>query len=551
MVIRALLATVMLLSSMPAQDRGRGSVAAAVDAYLAPLVETRVFSGSILLARGGTIRAIGGYGKAHFGDNASITTETRFKLMSVTKPFTAIAIMTLQERGKLSLGDPVSEHLASWPETWGGVTLDHLLTHGSGIPNLELDWTVARRGAEERGLALWPRLAEKLAGRKLLFRPGARTRYSNFNYVLLGLVVEAVSGRAYRDYLRSAVLERAGMKQTGVDDGARFPDLAMGYFLGRDGSLRDSRQDMSVIEAAGGLYSTPGDLYRLDRALHGEKLLSADAKKVLFTPVTGVVARGWMVSRVLDRHCVQHGGGANGFVAAFMRFPAADACVIVLSNFAFAPIGRISRDLAAILFGAPYEATSTALSVNLDDWVGLFRGKPPGAPLMIRRSGRRLLSFRLYEGASRSRGQVLVPLENEAFGTAAAGRYRLRLVHEPGGKAQRLRVEDAARAMPVGEMERFEVDPEPWRAMAGTYDVRPRLGDAVTLVVDGGDLEMRIAGRSESVTIVPVTDKHALAFQSETLGTRFEREPAAGNAPVGFVWRSTSGQTFRGTRRDL
>ncbi len=522
---------------------------ARVDAYLEPLVASRLFSGSVLLARNGKVLLATGYGKAHFGESVTNTPETRFKLMSVSKPFTAIAIMKLHERGKLSIGDPVAKHLRDWPPSWREVTLHHLLSHTSGIANLELEWTgVELEAGDGRGLELWPRLSERIRDQGLSFAPGERTSYSNFNYILLGLVIEAASQRPYADYLRSAVLDPAGMDHTGIDDGSRFPGLAMGYFWGRDGALVESTQDMSMIQAAGGLYSTVRDLFRLDRALDGDQLLARRTRDLMFAPVNQGFAAGWQISRLLGRNSIHHSGGSNGFVADFLRFPDEDAVVVVTSNFAFASAGRISHDLAAILFNEPYRSPVTIAPKLLDAYAGIFA--TPGRrnrTLLIRRSGRALLLFDLRPSVDRIGAGLLTPVANDVF-LLPWGGEELRFVVGEGGLADSVRVELMGRRT---VMERLGDPTVAWRSALGTYLTEPQLGAPVNIVEDQGRYEMRVPGNWPlMLELLPVSETEAISLYGETGGTILRLERDDKGLVEGFVWQRPDGVTFRGRRQE-
>jgi len=534
-------------SAPPAE--AAASIPDRVDAYLQPLVGARLFSGTVLLAREGEIVHSKAYGKAHFGLGRDNAPDTRFKLMSVTKSFTAVAVMTLEQTRRLELDDPVGRHLRPWPEAWSGVTLRHLLSHTSGIPNLEGQWGMRARQGDERGLAVWPAVERAVASTPLATVPGEVTSYSNFNYVLLGLVIESVSGEDYGSYLRSAVLGPAGLEHTGCDDGSRRPGLSMGYFRGRDGGLEESAQDMSVIRAAGDLYSSTLDLYRLDRALSADELLAPQARAEMLT-LNGRFALGWQVSRILDRECVHHSGGANGYVADFLRFPEEGACVVVLSNFAFAPAGRIATDLAAILFGEPYEQPVRLDGQALARYEGVYAtAHEPLRALLVRRSADLLLSFDVHGGVERCGASLLVPMGDGVFALPwSHGRLEFAI---PASDAAGPATVRRRMGNEVAEMERRPAGELAWRAAVGSYETEPLLGSSVSIVERGGGLELRIEdGWPTSLDLVIVSTDLAIARAMETFGTQLHLTRDALGGVAGFRWERADGTTFVATRRE-
>jgi len=211
----------------PCQTLTDRDIAGRLSAYLRPFDETQNLSGTVFVARRGRILFRQSYGMASYELHVPNSNETRYHIASVSKAFTALAILQLQEQGHLKLSDPVSHYIPDFPNG-DRITLDNLLTHTSGIPDInELpDYDTLARSPHTI-----EQLVAKFAGLPLEFQPGTDQRYSNSNYNLLALLLEKTTGGSYEDYIRKHILEPAGMRNSGSDgDASRvIPSLASGY----------------------------------------------------------------------------------------------------------------------------------------------------------------------------------------------------------------------------------------------------------------------------------------------------------------------------------
>jgi CubicO group peptidase (beta-lactamase class C family) len=538
-----LAATFLFDASARGQDTEKPppDVAKRVDEYLRALTEAGLFSGAVLVARDGQVLIEAAYGDADVAAKTPNTPSTRFKLMSTSKSVTAVAVMRLAQAGKIGLDDPVADRLPGWPGGWKTVTVHQLLDHTSGVPNLENEWAPVALQGKERGLALWRRLAATFEKRALEAPAGTRASYSNFNFVVLGLLVESVSGKPFDEFVRASVLAPAGMKNTGFDDGARQTGLAVGYFRDDDGSPKASVQDMSSIRGAGDVVSTVGDLWRFDRALRGEALLSEATRATMegTTAASPSYACGWQTTPVEGRRCIHHAGGSNGFVADFLRFPEDDACVVVTSNFAYAPIGRISTDLAAILFGREVPAARRVTRTVLDGHTGVYRHpKVEGRTLLVRRCGDALMLFDVFERVERPFGQSLVPLGDDLF-VMPYGDEKVRFTAPSAGKSGYARLESDRG---VAAYRRTEPPEAVWRAAARAYAARP---DGAVHRIEATDTGLVIHapdGWPRDLPLVPVTDRLAIALWGPDGGTLLVLDCDGHGVPSGFRWLRNDGQ---------
>jgi CubicO group peptidase (beta-lactamase class C family) len=327
-----------------------------IEDYMQAQVRASGFSGTILLARAGAPLVAKGYGFANAEWQIPNAPDTKFRLGSITKQFTSMLIMRLQEQGKLKVQDPICSYVAPCPDSWNPVTIHHLLTHTSGIPSYT-------NSPDYLKTMMVPKtLEDMVAGFRdlpLEFEPGSQFKYDNSGYFLLGQIVEKTSGKKYEDALKSEIFEPLGMKDTGYDHHATIlARRATGY--GRDGATIVNAPYLDMVQpyAAGALYSTVEDLLTWDQVLYTDRLLPAAARTRMFTPYKNEYAYGWAIrpasTATFGRTLIEHAGGINGFATMIVRVPDERVTSIALSNFERAPAGRIAHDLLAILFGEKY-----------------------------------------------------------------------------------------------------------------------------------------------------------------------------------------------------
>ncbi|MEA1964396.1 MAG: serine hydrolase [Candidatus Aerophobetes bacterium] len=371
--VSALLLLAVLSAFCAAQD-----IESKVDEYINGYLKMGSFSGSILIAEGGIILLSKGYGMANYENNVPNISQTKFRLGSVTKQFTAMAIIQLEEKGLLKVNDPLSKYLPDYPNG-EEITTHHLLTHTSGIPNFT-------SFPEYRETIMLPSPVEKTIERfkykPLEFAPGEKFSYSNSGYLLLGYIIEKVSGKSYEEYLKENIFQPLNMTNTGYDHHSTIiKHRASGYLLGVNGLVNADYIDMFIPYAAGALYSTVEDLYLWDRALYTEKLVSKSSLDKMFTPFKGNYGYGWFIMRAFNRKLITHGGVINGFYAYISRYADDEVCIIVLSNIENAPVDKISIDLAAIVFGEKYEISKERTVIKVDSkiydaYVGQYELSP-------------------------------------------------------------------------------------------------------------------------------------------------------------------------------
>lgn len=351
---RLALLLILALSLAPAASAGAGEppIQAQLDRIVARAAARHGFMGAVLVTRDGTTLLDRGYGSASLELDVPNTPATRFRIGSVTKQFTAAAILVLEERGQLRLSDSVARHLPEAPATWATITLHQLLTHTSGIANLT-------RLPEFRTWVRLPQTAADVLNRlrdlPLDFPPGDRHAYSNSNYLLLGLVIERLSGQPYAAFLHDHVLDPLGLRDTDVDNNFELvPRRAAGHGWLMGTYLNAPYTDMTVPHAAGALYSTTHDLRRWIEGLLAGRLLRPATVARMLTPEREDYALGVRVTTDPDgRRLIAHGGSIAGFSAFLGHYPEGKVTIVVLANVAGGGAIALGRQLGPAVFAPP------------------------------------------------------------------------------------------------------------------------------------------------------------------------------------------------------
>jgi CubicO group peptidase (beta-lactamase class C family) len=307
---------------------------AAIDA----LIEADLHGAGAALAilRDGQPVHVKGYGRANAEWDIPVGPDTVFKLASVSKQFTAIAIMMLVEQGKLSVDDELTRFLPQYPTSGHRVTIYHLLTHSSGI--------FSYTNAPDFGTAMRREIAPdalvaEFAQRPFDFRPGSQFRYNNSGYFLLGRILEKISGLSYSACMKQMIFDPLGMTQTrNMNDYDLVPKMAHGYDLTPDGLRHTVFISMTQPDAAGGLISSVNDLMRWEQALRENKLVSAATLKQVYTPLRlddgtpHSYAYGWAVHDYHGHEVTHHGGNIPGFSTFTARLLQDGYSAYLLSN---------------------------------------------------------------------------------------------------------------------------------------------------------------------------------------------------------------------------
>jgi CubicO group peptidase (beta-lactamase class C family) len=340
-VILAAATNCILMLAAPAQSVP--DLAKELGGYFDSLVAENKLSGVVLVAKNGVTVASKAAGIANKATNAPIDLNTKFNLGSMNKMFTAVAIAQLAQAGKLSFADNVGKHLPDYPnrEVADKVTIHQLLTHTSGMGMYFGEKFAAQR---EKLLTVAAHLP-LFAGDPLAFAPGEKFQYSNAGYMLLGAVIEKVSGQDYYSYVREHIYKPAGMNDTGFyEPGTQIPNLAIGYTkMSPDGKPMEEVRDNNGIREvkggpAGGGFSTAPDLVKFQQALFSYKLLDKAHTELVTTGKVegprgmGKYGYGFGDNDLGGKHSVGHNGGFPGIAANFEMYPESGYTAVELMN---------------------------------------------------------------------------------------------------------------------------------------------------------------------------------------------------------------------------
>src|SRR5262245_4863289 len=534
-ILRALVA-VFVASSCFAQD------AKNLDQIVQPYVQDKTFMGSVLVARGADVLLSKGYGSANLEWDVANAPSTKFRLGSITKQFTAVSILLLEERGKLKLDDPIKTYETDAPPAWDRITIFNLLTHTSGIPNftdlpeyqtMQLsDTPVAKTIATVRD-------------RALDFFPGEKMSYSNSGYIVLGDVIEKVSGLSYEKFVQDNIFTPLGMRDSGYDSNSTvIPHRASGYTSSPKGLVNAGFVHMSIPHAAGALYSTTEDLLKWEQALFGGRIISAKSLEKMTTPFKNNYALGVTVQNASGRKVVQHGGGIQGFNTFLAFYPDDKLTIAVLANVNGTAPGAIAAKLGAAVHGDAVQSTADRKEITLPGetlakLVGTYEFTPE-VKLAIRLSGTQLMAQLTGQGQlpifpeSDTKCFLKIVDAQLEFQKDASGAITAVVLHQNGVDQTATRTSSAAPPPPGATRKEVAVPVTTLSKYTGTYQMRPNVDLAVTLEGDRlmaqltGQPKFQIFSESDTLFFYKIVEA-TLEFQTDasgaTTGVRLKQGP--------------------------
>ncbi len=475
-----------------AQDLAR------IDQVVQSYVSSKKFMGTVLVGRN-TIVFSKGYGFADLEWSIPNSPPTKFRLGSITKQFTATCILLLEERGKLNTSDPVKKYMPDAPAAWDKITLFHLLTHTSGIPSFT-------GFPNYPALEPFPITPEKLVAlfrdKPLEFQPGEKWNYSNSGYVLLGYLIEKISGEPYAKFVQENIFTPLGMKDSGYDSNkAIIPHRASGYTPGPNGPENAGFIDMTIPFSAGSLYSTTEDLWRWEQGLFGGKVLTPASLRKMTTPFKSDYAFGLVVRESKGRKIIEHGGGIEGFNTSLAYYPDDKLVVIVLGNLNGSAPDEIAANLAAVVHGEQVRLSSERKEIHLAPevltrYVGTYQF-PNGPKMLVTLNGSQLFTklgpqqaIPIYPESETMFFPKVVDAEVE-FAKNTQGDVTDLILHQNGRDQKAPRTSKTVDMPP--ERKAITLPVEVLKQYVGTYELSP--GADVEMTLEGDQLMTQITGQ--------------------------------------------------------
>ena len=330
-----------------------------------------------LVAHKGQLIYYKAFGMANLELEVPMKPEHVFRIGSITKQFTAIAILQLLEQNKLSLQDDITCFFPDYPTQGNSITIEHLLTHTSGIKSYTQ--MPGFRSIEKQDMSS-AELIDFFKSQPLEFEPGTQWSYSNSGYFLLGYIIEKVSGSSYAQYIEEVFFRPLEMTSSYYGDNAKLiKNRVAGYQIGPDGVTNADYMSMSLPSAAGALLSTVGDLWKWHQAVHSYRLVNKETLDKAFTPYqlsTGQpigYGYGWSLGNIQGSSTLEHGGGINGFLTTGIYLPQEDVFVALFSNNMGKPTDGLAAEIAALTMDKPYPLEEIDIDESiLSSYTGVY-----------------------------------------------------------------------------------------------------------------------------------------------------------------------------------
>jgi CubicO group peptidase (beta-lactamase class C family) len=520
----ALLAILALQTSALAQDK-----AARIDQLISLYHKYGQFNGSALVADNGKVVYKKGVGLANMEWDIPNTPETKFRLGSITKQFTATLILQLVEQGKIKLDGKLIDYLPDYRKDTGEkVTIHNLLSHTSGIPSYTSLPGFFQNVS--RNPFTVDEFIKKYASGDLEFEPGTKFVYDNSGYFLLGAIIEKVTGKPYEQVLKENIFDPVGMKNSGYDHwGTIISKRATGYSRTARSYQTAPYLDMSIPYAAGSLYSTVEDLYLWDQALYGEKILSAKSKELMFRPNLNNYGYGFVIRNAtlapptkLAVPVIQHNGGINGFSTVIARMTGDKRLIVLLDNAEDGQnLDKLALGIMSVLYDQPYDMPrrwiadaiiNTITEKDVASAIREYRALKAGptaseydfGEMQLNRLGYQLLQMKKVADAIEilklnvemyPQSANVYDSLGEAYMThgdkeLSIANYKQSLELDPNNANAKSRL-----ATLTGEQKDVRVDPKIYDSYAGEYQLAPTF--TITITSESGKLMAQATGQEK------------------------------------------------------
>ena len=502
----------------PAESNGLSS---AINQELEKVFKPNEPGAAVIAVKDGQVVFRKGYGMANLELGVAIEPDMIFRIGSVTKQFTAVSILMLMEQGKLNLTDEITKFLPDYPTQGHKITIEHLLTHTSGIKsytNLP-EW-----------LPLWRKdmtmteLIDLFKNKPMEFAPGDNWNYNNSAFVLLGAIIEKITGQSYGDFVEKNIFAPLGMKQSFYDNTQRvIPRRASGYSKNGSGYANAQYLSMSQPHAAGSLMSTVDDLAKWDAALYTEKLVKQESLKKAWTPFVMNSGRptnygyGWGISTLQGEKIISHGGGINGFTCEAIRLPESKVYVAILTN-RDSGTASLGPKIAALVAGKPIREPVAIKLPSLDKYVGTYQLNEKEEIIVT------IENDSLFFQHPRAGKREILPISETEF--FLKGQSSVRASFKQQGNAITALVirsgfapdEEAKRTNKPSSKakETSAVDPANLDRLTGDYELMPNL--ILTITKEGGKLMGQATGQPK----IELQPESATKFNIPQVGAAIE-----------------------------
>jgi CubicO group peptidase (beta-lactamase class C family) len=350
-----------------------------IDKYIASEYKEDAPGVSILVAKDGKAIYSKGFGMANLENKVSNSSNSVFEIGSITKQFTAVAILMLEEQGKLSVQDEITKYIPDYPTQGKTITIHHLLNHTSGIKsytNMISFLDLARTDMTPT------ELIEKFKNEPMEFDPGTDFNYNNSGYILLGYIIEVASGKSYEAFIQENIFDKIGMSNSYYGSMIRvIPNRARGYAQNQDGYENARYLSMTLPYAAGSIMSTTQDLLKWQNAISSNKLIKRSSleKAINGSKLTNGdsldYGYGWISGKLRSSKTIEHSGGIFGYSSNGIFLPDENIYVIGLSNCECGDVNTLTKNIAAIAIGDPFFTKADAIQLSnekLAKWVGAY-----------------------------------------------------------------------------------------------------------------------------------------------------------------------------------
>lgn len=364
------LAKILFLSIITINAVGQQHSLSQIDSVIQKATKGFPAGLQVLIAKDGKTFFEKGYGTASIELDVPMAVGNVFRIGSLSKQFTAVAILKLMEEGKLDLKDPIKKYIPDYP-MGEEITISHLLSHTSGIKELSemKDFPIdANKTLKANPL----KLIETFKHQPMSFSPGERWAYNNSGYILLGYIIEKASGLAYEDYITTNFLKPLKMDHSWCGDQQQLiAGEVSGYKGGASGLEKEDYQLLNNVYSAGNILSTASDLLKWNNAVFSEKLISRKSLDLATSPVVlnngekTYYGYGWFIKNVNGETSIEHSGRISGFRSNALYLPGSNTYLVILTNCSCFPLDMLTTEVAAIAIEKPYDKKPVALPIKL------------------------------------------------------------------------------------------------------------------------------------------------------------------------------------------